>query len=251
MTVATAEWPLVSGLYRSPLLSSLGLVAGFTSASSGSMGGSVFPLADQARAREGVARSLGFEGVARVKQVHGDRVLRADAPFAEPWPEADAVWTDRRGVLLAVAAADCVPILVASPDGPIGAAHAGWEGTSRRIAQALIRTLAAHGADAGSLRASIGPSIGPCCYAIDEERARTIRGRLGGDAADALRADQGGRAVFDLWGANATQLEAAGVRHVELAGLCTRCGGADLWSYRARHERGPQGTGMAVLGWPR
>ena len=261
MTATATAWPLVDGLYRSPSLTALGLVAGFTTRAEGSLAGSVFPEAEQDAARERLARRLGFRDVVRVRQVHGNAVIRV--PFvrrgpalpapAEPHstaPEADAMWTDERGVLLGVAAADCVPVLVAdAAGGPIGAAHAGWEGTTKRVAQALVRELARAGADPARLVAAIGPSIGPCCYTVDAARAAVIRERLGAASADALRAG-GERITFDLWAANATQLADAGVRSVELAGLCTRCGGADLWSYRSRGERGPQGTALAVLGRP-
>lgn len=248
MTVAAALWPLVDGLHRSPALTSLGLVAGFTTRAEGSLAGSVFPEDEQARGRDRLARRLGFSEVVRVRQVHGDRVVRA--PHGQsPWPEADALWTDRAGVLLGIAAADCVPVLVAGAHGPLGAAHAGWEGTTRRVAQALVAALVAAGARVEELVAALGPSIGPCCYAIDEARAATIRERLGPAAADALRADDG-RIVFDLWAANATQLADVGIRTVERSGLCTRCGGAELWSFRSRGERGPQGTALAVLGRP-
>ena len=248
MTATATAWPLVDGLHRSPSLTALGLVAGFTTRAEGSLAGSVFPQHEQDAARERLARRLGFREVVRVRQVHGDRVVRAPHR-ADPWPEADALWTDEQGVLLGVAAADCVPVLVAGPSGPIGAAHAGWEGTTKRVTQALVRELVGAGADVSTLVAAIGPSIGPCCYTIDEARAAVIRERLGPASADALRAGRD-RITFDLWSANATQLADAGVRSVELAGLCTRCGGADLWSYRSRGERGPQGTALAVLGWP-
>ena len=248
MTATATAWPLVDGLYRSPALTQLGLVAGFTTRAEGSLAGSVFAQDLQDRARERLARRLGFTEVVRVRQVHGDRVVRA--PHGEsPWPEADAIWTDAPGVLLGVAAADCVPVLVADAAGRLGAAHAGWEGTTKRVAQALVRVLVEAGADPGALVAAIGPSIGPCCYTVDEARAGVIRERLGPSAADALQAGKD-RLSFDLWGANATQLADAGVRTVETAGLCTRCGGADLYSYRARGERWPQGTALAVLGRP-
>ena len=249
MTATATMWPLVDGLHRSPALTSLGLVAGFTTRAEGSLAGSVFPLDEQDRARSRLAGRLGFPEVVRVRQVHGDRVVHAPHG-ASPAPEADAMWTDLPGVLLGVAAADCVPVLVADPAGLLGVAHAGWEGTTKRVAQALVRELVSAGADAARLVAAIGPSIGPCCYTIDGPRAAQIRERLGPDAAGALQAGTD-RITFDLWGANATQLAHAGVRTIELAGLCTRCGGADLWSYRSRGERGPQGTALAVLGRPK
>src|SRR6185503_7454034 len=161
MSVITSTWVERDGLLRSPLLERYRVVAGFTTRAQGSLAGSVFPLDEQARNRDALARRLGFDAVARVRQVHGNTVVRIDRA-AEPWPEADAMWTDHAGVLLGVAAADCVPILVADPaSGRIGAAHAGWQGTRLRVAQALVRALVGAGSRASGIVASIGPSIGP------------------------------------------------------------------------------------------
>jgi len=249
VSVARATWATEAGLLRSPALSRLGLVAGFTTRTLGSMAGGVFPLEAQARNREALARSLGFDRVVRLKQVHGATVVQADT-VGDPWPEADALWTATPGSLLGVAAADCVPVLLADPvSAVIGAAHAGWQGTSRRIVQALVAAMVAAGARADRLVAAIGPSIGPCCYAIDAARADTIRERLGADAADTLQPDARGRIVFDLWAANAQQLGQSGVRIIERADLCTQSGGADVWSHRA--EAGRNGTGLGIIGLPR
>jgi YfiH family protein len=248
MTLLEATWIERDGVLRSPALAALGFVAGFTTRALGSMAGSVYPLDEQDRNRAALARRLGFDRVVRVRQVHGDTVVRAD-DVGTPWPEADAIWTTRPGLLLGVAAADCVPILVADPDGPIGAAHAGWQGTSRRIAVRLVETLVRNGADPARLVAAIGPSIGPCCYVIDDARAATIRERLGADSGDVLFAGPDGRPVFDLWSANAQQLEQAGVRTIERCDVCTQSGGADVWSHRG--EKGRNGTGLGIIGRPR
>jgi polyphenol oxidase len=247
MTLLESTWTLRDGILRSPALGALGLVAGFTTRTLGSMAGGVFPLDEQDRNRIALARRLGFERVVRLKQVHGDTVVHAD-DVGTPWPEADAMWTATPGLLLGVAAADCVPILIADPGGPIGAAHAGWQGTSKRIAVRLVETLVRNGADVTRLVAAIGPSIGPCCYVIDESRAATIRERLGADSGDVLFAGPDGRPVFDLWSANAQQLEQAGVRTIERCDVCTQSGGADIWSYRG--EAGRNGTGLGIIGRP-
>lgn len=247
MTLVESTWVERDGLLRSPALESLGLVAGFTTRAQGSMAGGVYPLAEQERNRGSLARRLGFDRVVRVKQVHGDTVVHAD-DVGTRWPEADAMWTATVGILVGIAAADCVPILIADPRGPIGGAHAGWQGTSKRIAARLVESLVSHGADPARLVAAIGPSIGPCCYVIDESRAATIRDRLGADSADVLFTGADGRPVFDLWSANAQQLQQAGVRTVERGDLCTQSGGADIWSYRGQQGRG--GTGLAIIGRP-
>lgn len=236
-------WLERDALLWSPALGLAGLVAGMSTRAQGSMAGSHHPLDEQARNRSALARHLGFDGLVRAKQIHGRDVAHVTAAV-EPWPVADALWTDRTGVLIGIAAADCVPILVADPRGPLGGAHAGWLGTSLGVAGALVEAMVAGGASRERLVAAIGPSIGPCCYAIDDERAELVRGRIG---AAAIRRD-GDRTILDLWSANAAQLRAAGVQRVETAGLCTLSGGADLWSYRGRGPDGVYGTQVAFIG---
>jgi len=248
MSVITSTWVERDGLLWSPLLERYRVLAGFTTRAQGSMGGSVFPLEEQARNRESVARRLGFDAVARVRQVHGKTVVRLDQAV-QPWPEGDAIWTDRTGVLLGVAAADCVPILVVDPTtGRIGAAHAGWQGTRLRVAQALVRALVGAGSRASGIVASIGPSIGPCCYTIDEAHADLVRATGQGTH---LRERPAGAIVFDLWSANVAQLRDLGVESIEVSRICTLSGGHDLWSYRGRAADGRYGTQLGFIGKPR
>ena len=244
MTVAThTPWVLRDGMLRSSTLDGLGLVAGFTTKQQGSMAGSHHPLEEQARNRAALARALGFDAVRRTKQVHGREVVKVDRQV-EPWPIADAQWTTQTNVLLGVAAADCVPILVADPRGPIGAAHAGWQGTTLGVARALVEAMVAGGARRERMVAVVGPSIGPCCYTIDAERAAIVAERIGGDSL--IRTQ--GRTIFDLWSANARQLEEEGVAIIEVAGLCTLSGDKDLWSYRGRGADGAYGTQLGFIG---
>ena len=227
----------------SPLLEASGLVGGFTTRSQGSLAGSRHPLEEQSRNRAAVASALGFAGVVRVKQVHGKEVVHVDGPV-DPWPTADAMWTERDGVLLGIAAADCVPVLVADPKGPIGAAHAGWQGTTLRVAEALVLAMVAGGAARDRLVASLGPAIGPCCYVIDMERATIVNDRIG----ESCLRKVGDRIVMDLWAANTAQLRAAGVTRIERSAVCTLSGGANLWSYRGRDPDGMYGTQLGFIG---
>ncbi len=248
--ITQTRWEPSDGLLRSPLLDAQGPVAGFTTRSRGAMGGSIATRAEQSRHRDLLADALGFERVVRVRQVHGRAVVRVDAAHMMPdgdtgWAEADAIWTDRPGVLLGIAAADCVPVYLLEPEGMLGIAHAGWAGTSLRVTAALVESMVDAGAKSERLVAALGPSIGPCCYTIGEERDALVRARLGEEADAALPVGR-----MDLWAANVAQLRSAGVRTIEVSALCTRCGGADVWSYRARGEDGAYGTCLAYLGWP-
>jgi len=245
MSVITSTWVERDGLLWSPLLERYRVLGGFTTRAQGSMPGSVCPLYEQEANRGALARRLGFDAVARVRQVHGNTVVRLDGAV-ETWPEADALWTDKAGVLLGVAAADCVPILIVDPaSGRIGAAHAGWQGTRVRVAQALVRALVGAGSHSSGLVASIGPSIGPCCYTIDETRADLV-GASGQGAY--LRRGPEGRVAFDLWSANVAQLRDLGVESIEVSRICTLSGGHDLWSYRGRDAEGRYGTQLGFIG---
>lgn len=248
MSVAASHaWLERDRLLWSPALGTLGLVAGSTTRAQGSMAGSHHPLVEQAANRAALAARLGFGEVVRAKQVHGRDVAWVDRA-TDPWPVADAMWTDRAGVLIGIAAADCVPILVADPSGPIGGAHAGWRGTTLGVAGALVEAMVAGGAARERLVAAIGPSVGPCCYTIDEERAALVRERIGGGAVHETAIGGARRFVLDLWAANVAQLRAAGVERIEVARLCTLSGGADLWSYRGRGADGAYGTQLAFIG---
>ena len=121
-----------------------------------------------------------------LRQVHGTRVVRvaaADAAAGVAVHEADAVVTTERGVACVVQAADCLPVLLAAPDGrAVGAAHAGWRGLAAGVVEAAVdavRSAAACAAD--ELTAWLGACIGVdafevgadvlVAFGVDPERA--------------------------------------------------------------------------------
>ena len=74
-----------------------------------------------------------------VRQVHGRAV--AVAP-SEPTNEADALITDRRGLVIGVKVADCLGVLIYDPvHHVIGAVHSGWRGTAQQVVAAAIRQM--------------------------------------------------------------------------------------------------------------
>lgn len=104
-----------------------------------------------------------------VKQVHSARVITVEQPFAPgTLPEADAMVTDRPGLMLAIVTADCAPVLLVDRvAGVIGAAHAGWRGAHGGIAAATITAMEQLGASAANIRAAIGPCIMQQNYEVD------------------------------------------------------------------------------------
>jgi YfiH family protein len=164
-----------------------------------------------------LAEATGLE-FARVRQVHGAMVVTGAAPTA-PCQEADGVVSTTVGVAACVAVADCVPILLARPDGSaVAAVHAGWRGTLARIAAEGVRALAAGGGGEAPL-AVIGPSIGPCCYQVSDELAAQFAASFGPRVVQ-----RGERGVhLDLWVANEHALRDAGVVRVASLRRCTAC----------------------------
>src|SRR5512138_961826 len=237
-------------IIQSPLLA--GFPHGFTTRSGGASSGPFESLNlggqvgdDPARVAENWARLERETGLrfARVRQVHGARAVRADAPTS-PADEADVVVTAAAGVAACVSVADCVPILLADPDtGAVAAVHAGWRGTIEGAAAEGVRALAREaGAPAGRLLASIGPSIGPCCYEVSPDLAARFRAALGDEV---VRAGSSTAPHLDLWAANARILRAAGVASIEVLGRCTSCE-RDLF-FSHRRDAGRTGRQMAFI----
>jgi YfiH family protein len=203
---------------------------------------------DPARVAENWRRLEAHTGLrfARVRQVHGARVIRAEGP-CEPAEEADVVLSAAGGVAACVSVADCVPVLLADPGtGAVAAVHAGWRGTLARAAAEGVLALGREvGAPPGRLLAAIGPSIGPCCYEVSEDLAARFGAELPGSVA--ASPVPGGRPHLDLWTANRAVLTAAGVaaERIHLLGACTSCGGDLFFSHR--RDAGRTGRQMAFI----
>lgn len=195
------------------------------------------------------AAAAGFaaERVAFATQVHGASVRSVGAGEGgfRPLGEHDALVTTHPGVVLTLSIADCVPIYILDPVRPgVGLAHAGWRGTLAGAGPAAVAALRAAGARPADCTALLGPSIGPCCYAVDEPLAAEFERAFGPGVA--LR--RGDRAFLDLWTANRRALVRAGLHaeQVLVSGLCTACRRDLFYSHRA--EGGRTGR-MAAVAW--
>jgi hypothetical protein len=227
-------------LQHSPLLTSLGVRHGFTTRIGGVSAGRFHSLnlgdrwGDEPDAvRENLRRvslRAGFapESLCQVNQVHGTDVVHLRSPERRQRP-ADGMST-QDALTLGVYSADCVPILLADGQGRVAAVHAGWRGTVAGIATQAVHALTALGAEPNQLRAALFPSIGPCCFEVQEDVASAFRGVQ----PDTVRKKPSGRLVVDLWQANRELLLRAGLRseHIEDRPACTCCDATRFFSYR-------------------
>ena len=150
--------------------------------------------------------------------------------------EHDGLLTGQAGLGLAISYADCVPVVIVAEgeDGPLLATvHAGWRGMIAGIAGKAAAELAARGR---LVAAAVGPSIGPCCFAVDDALRRRFEARFPGSA---------GAETVDLWRCARMDLEAAGVPSaaISVAGLCTA---SDARFFSHRRDAGATGRHLAI-----
>ncbi|KAA3647263.1 MAG: peptidoglycan editing factor PgeF [Chloroflexi bacterium] len=181
--------------------------------------------------------------------MHGTDVLIAEAANPrknESPPKGDILLTDKPGVTLFMRYADCVPILFYDPQHKvIGLAHAGWRGTVDGVVTATLEAMQGHyGTKAENVLAGIGPAISPERYEVGPEVVAEVEECFGTDAAELLPR-YNGSTHFDLWKTNQYLLEQAGVKQVEVAGLCTASNPEDWFSHRG--DKGKTGRFGALV----
>jgi hypothetical protein len=194
-----------------------------------------------------VAAVLPGAALQTLYQVHGRDVAAVAAADDGPGrPRADALVTDRPGVLLGILTADCAPVLLADAQaGVVGAAHAGWKGALAGVTDAVVDAMEALGADRARVAAAVGPCIARRSYEVDGEfRCRFEDADAGNERFFADGRE--GRHQFDLEGYVAHRLAAAGVGRVEALGLDTYAQPERFFSFRRATHRGEADYGRQV-----
>lgn len=227
------------------------------------------------RNRESLLRAAGAGNAAKLvnaKQIHSSIIhVINEAPKSQL--TGDGLVTNVPGLVLAVQVADCVPVLVVDPKKrAVGAFHAGWRGTVKRIVEKGIGLMqVTYGSDPAHLRAAIGPCIEQCCYAVgdevidefhsqfayagelfrevyDDDPVKTKYPLLFLTARAPGHSNIGPQIHLDLVEANRRQLLDAGLRakNIWSAKECTSCNTDRLFSHRK--EDGFTGRMMGVVG---
>jgi YfiH family protein len=185
-------------------------------------------------------------------QIHSADVVEAGEWPDDDRPHADAVVTDRPGILLGILTADCAPVLFADPGaGVAAAAHAGWKGALAGVTDRTIEAMERLGARRERIAAAVGPCIAQRSYEVDFRFPEPF---LAADPKAERFFSEGpsGKPHFDLESYVLARLAAAGLRQVEALGQDTY-GQADLfYSYRrATHLGEPSyGRQISLIGMP-
>ncbi|MEW6243056.1 MAG: peptidoglycan editing factor PgeF [Bacillota bacterium] len=189
-------------------------------------------------------RAIRVSNVTYPTQVHGDRIVRLDGlPAARE--QADALVTAVPGLAVGCMYADCVPVGLYDPvNRAVAVIHAGWRGTALDIARKTVEVMRAEfGSRARDLFGVIAPSIGGCCYQVDDAVRRAMTD-ADPEYAFAFTPDTPGHYRCDLQRINQMSLLKAGVReeNIDVSGLCTHCD-PRFYSYR----RDGRATGRMAL----
>ena len=183
-------------------------------------------------------------------QTHSDHVKIISEKESKGWKaleeavaDCDALITDKKGVMLTILTADCVPVLLYDTKREvIAAVHAGWKGTQKKIvAKTVQKMVEVFGSGPKDIIAGIAPSIGQCCYEVGKDVAEHFF-----DIPEAL-VSVGEKYMLDLPLINKKQLMDTGVNdsNIEMSGICTACEADRFFSYRK--EQGCTGRFMSMI----
>lgn len=207
--------------------------------------------------RERFCQAVGvdFEKVVTAEQVHGDQISvvglaeagRGARIYEQALPGTDGLVTNCKGLPLMLFFADCVPVLIVDPvRGVVGISHAGWKGTTAQIASKTVITMQEHfGTIPADCLAAIGPSIGPCCYEVDEVVINKLKARF--PQWQQFVTPRNDKWMLNLWEANRQQLLESGVQaeNVSISNICTACNTGVFFSHR--EEKGHTGRIGAII----
>ena len=164
-------------------------------------------------------------------QKHTDKTIIVEYDL-EP-KVADAVVTIRKGLIVGIEVADCVPVLLYDKKRHIaGAVHAGWRGTAEGIVKKTIAVFRdCFHASPADIIIAIGPSIKGCCYGVGSEVVDAVT-RETGDGDYVLA--RGEKQFVDLGAANRHQAVSSGILpdNIWVSEDCTYCLPEKYYSFR-------------------
>lgn len=191
------------------------------------------------------------------EQVHGSAIRKVEdedrgkgtTTLQDAIPETDGLYTRQRNLLLTMLFADCVPLYFYAPaEGIVGLAHAGWRGTTANIAGKMVeKWTELEGVPPHHIFATIGPSIGKCCYEVDRRVINEVNQVLETEDSRPYQQIDKNHFQLDLRRLNHQLLIKAGVLDQQIArtSYCTSCHNDLFFSHRK--ENGKTGRIMSFI----
>ncbi|WP_228445305.1 peptidoglycan editing factor PgeF [Thalassotalea sp. HSM 43] len=192
--------------------------------------------------RQTIAPLLPGKQIQWLNQVHAADVARVDTVSIEPLT-ADAAFTNKADIALAIMTADCLPILLINKQGTeIAAIHGGWRPLSANI---IANTLACFSCDNDEIYAWLGPCIGPRCFEVGAE-VLSIFATQSADFTACFSATSDNKYLADLHAIAEQQLNRLGVSQISRNSDCTYTLADKYFSYRRDQQTGRMASFIAM-----
>ncbi|MBU9714842.1 peptidoglycan editing factor PgeF [Evansella tamaricis] len=187
----------------------------------------------------------------RIEEITAEDAGRGVFDYESSITGTDGLYTKEPNILLASFYADCVPLFFLEPKKKLlGVAHAGWKGTVKDIAGEMVRLWQEkEGIHPRDIHAAIGPSIGPCCYVVDDYVIQFVNEVLGKSGENLVYNEvDTGQYSLDLKALNRFLMEAAGIQQENIvqSKYCTSCETSLFFSHR--RDKGKTGRLMSFIG---
>ena len=201
---------------------------------------------------------IDYNRLVHTRQTHGTEILVAKESDAgkgitkeRDYDSIDAVITNVKGLPLCTHYADCVPIFFLDPvKGVAGMAHAGWRGTAAEIPRLTVEKMTAEfGCNPKDILAGIAPSIGKCCFEVDDPVMEKMVLIEGINLQKTFTDKGNGKYMFDLKEVNREVLLKAGLlpQNITVSDICTCCQADVFHSHRATNGKRGSLAGIIQL----
>lgn len=182
-----------------------------------------------------------------LKQTHSAKVWYVSGNKPDLSLEGDGLVTDKPGCVLGALGADCAPVMfVSETSNVIGIAHAGREGAKNGVLEAVLFAMHELGAKPETIRAVVGPCIGPDSYEVTEKELTDFLS-IDPAARDHFKPSKNaGKLMFDLPGYCIHRLKKAGVGRAVWVGHDTLTMPDTYYSHRRSTLAGDPRTGRQL-----
>lgn len=160
----------------------------------------------------------------------------------------DGLVTNEPGIPIVTFYADCIPIFMFDREKKvIATVHSGWRSTYKKI---CIQTVNIMKNEFNSLEKDIdvviGPSIGKCCFEVDEDVYNMFKENYN---QDDLYRKINGKWLIDLKQIVMNDLLKSGILkdNIEISSICTKCNKDTFFSYRGDNNKTGSMIGIMQL----
>lgn len=187
-------------------------------------------------------REIFYQTLAVAEQIHSVNIAifkEEDSLPLKKIEDVDGIITQQPNTILTVRTADCLPaIYVDKKRKIIGVSHQGWRGSIKRMPQKMIEKMIELGAKKEDILVALGPSIGSCCYEIDDDRYYLFLEEFDG-YSDKIFSFYHGRRYLNLLLLNFLLLKEVGIRqeNIDYRLFCTKCDKNFFFSFRRDREK--------------